>query len=107
MDRVWRCRIAESYRQLGIKQTFFIPAWCIEQYSEAVETILKSGHEIAHHSYIHENPLHQSDEDEAHWLDLGIEIIARDRQGAARLARPTLQFLPPLARPAAGARLPL
>jgi peptidoglycan/xylan/chitin deacetylase (PgdA/CDA1 family) len=70
-------RIVESYRQLGIRQTFFIPAWCIEQYPEAVETILKGGHEVAHHSYIHENPLEQTREDEAHWLDVGIEIIKR------------------------------
>jgi peptidoglycan-N-acetylglucosamine deacetylase len=70
-------RIVESYRQLGIKQTFFIPAWCIEQYPDAVEAILKGGHEIAHHSYIHENPLEQTEADEAHWLDAGIEVIKR------------------------------
>ncbi|MBA8904366.1 MULTISPECIES: polysaccharide deacetylase family protein [Aminobacter] len=70
-------RIVETYRQLGIRQTFFIPAWCIEQYPQAVETILAGGHEIAHHSYIHENPLEQTAEDEAHWLDSGIEVIRR------------------------------
>jgi peptidoglycan/xylan/chitin deacetylase (PgdA/CDA1 family) len=77
-------RIVESYRQLGIRQTFFIPAWCIEQYPEAVETILKGGHEIAHHSYIHENPLDQSDADEAYWLDLGIDVIKRTTGKAPR-----------------------
>lgn len=70
-------RIVETYRRLGLKQTFFIPAWCIEQYPKAVETILKGGHEIGHHSYIHENPIAQSREDEAYWLDLGIDIIKR------------------------------
>lgn len=25
-------RIVETYRRLGIRQTFFVPAWCIEQY---------------------------------------------------------------------------
>lgn len=77
-------RIVESYRQLGIRQTFFIPAWCIEQYPEAVETVLKGGHEIAHHSYIHENPLDQSDVDEAYWLDLGIDVIKRTTGKAPR-----------------------
>src|SRR5262245_52967162 len=47
-------RILESYRRLGIKQTFFVPAWCIEQYAQIVDMILKDGHEIGHHSYIHE-----------------------------------------------------
>jgi peptidoglycan-N-acetylglucosamine deacetylase len=77
-------RIVESYRQLGIRQTFFIPAWCIEQYPQAVEAILEGGHEIAHHSYIHENPLEQTDDDEAHWLDAGIDIIKRATGQAPR-----------------------
>ena len=70
-------RIVQTYRELGIRQTFFIPAWCIEQYPQAVEAILAGGHEVAHHSYMHENPCEQSREDEAHWLDKGIEIIRR------------------------------
>lgn len=70
-------RIVESYRQLGIRQTFFIPAWCIEQYPEAVGTILKGGHEIAHHGFLHEHPRELSDADEAHWLDRGIEVIVK------------------------------
>lgn len=70
-------RIVESYRQLGIKQTFFIPAWCIQQYPEAIEIILKGGHEIAHHGFLHEHPRELSDADEAHWLDRGIEVIVQ------------------------------
>lgn len=70
-------RIVATYRNLGIKQTFFIPAWCIEKYPRAVETILEGGHEIAHHGYLHENPRLQSPEMEGEWLDLGIDIIER------------------------------
>jgi peptidoglycan/xylan/chitin deacetylase (PgdA/CDA1 family) len=70
-------RIVETYRRLGIRQTFFTPAWCMEQYPEAIETILAGGNEIAHHSYIHENPLDQTRADEAHWLDAGIEVHVR------------------------------
>lgn len=77
-------RILESYKQLGITQTFFIPAWCIEQYPQTVEAILEGGHEIAHHSYIHENPLEQTDADEAHWLDVGIDTIKRTTGKAPR-----------------------
>ncbi len=67
-------RIVETYRRLGIKQTFL---WCMETYPEAVETVLAGGHEIAHHSYIHENPVEQTREDEAHWLDAGLEVHRR------------------------------
>lgn len=70
-------RIVETYRQLGIRQTFFIPAWCIETYPEAVEAILQGGHEIAHHGFLHEHPRELSDDEEAHWLDRGIEVIVR------------------------------
>ena len=70
-------RIVETYRQLDISQTFFIPAWCIERYPEAVETILKGGHEIAHHGFLHEHPRELTDDEEAHWLDRGIEVILR------------------------------
>ncbi|MEM7191096.1 MAG: polysaccharide deacetylase [Pseudomonadota bacterium] len=50
-------RILETYRRLGLKQSFFIPGWCMEQYPAAVEAILQGGHEIGHHGWIHEDPV--------------------------------------------------
>tara|TARA_B100000989_G_scaffold218890_1_gene166926 strand:+ start:1297 stop:2181 length:885 start_codon:yes stop_codon:yes gene_type:complete len=50
-------RILETYRRLDLKQTFFIPGWCIETYPETIEIILKAGHEIGHHGYLHEDPI--------------------------------------------------
>ena len=50
-------RILETYRRLGIKQSFFIPGWCIETYPDAIEAILAGGHEIGHHGYLHEDPI--------------------------------------------------
>lgn len=70
-------RIVETYRRLGIRQTFYVPAWCIEQYPGAVETILAGGHEIGHHGYLHENPVARSRDEEAYWLDRGIEVIVK------------------------------
>lgn len=70
-------RIVETYRQLGIHQTFYIPAWCMETYPQAVEAILKGGHEIGHHGYLHENPVHQSREEQAAWMDRAIAVIER------------------------------
>ena len=77
-------RIVETYRRLGIRQTFFIPAWCVERYPSAIETILKGGHEIGHHGYIHENPNELSPAEEAHWLDVGIDILKRATGKAPR-----------------------
>ncbi len=70
-------RIVETYKRFGIKQTFFVPAWCIEQYPKAIETMLEGGHEVAHHGYIHENPTAAGREEEAYWLLRSIEVIER------------------------------
>ena len=70
-------RIVETYRRLGINQTFFIPSWCMERYPGAVEAILKGGHEIGQHGHLHENPVPQSREEQAAWMDRSIEVIDR------------------------------
>lgn len=70
-------RILEGYRRHGLRQTFFIPAWCIEQYPKAVEAIVEDGHEIGFHGYIHEAPNSLSKEDERYWLERSIEVIER------------------------------
>ena len=70
-------RILDLYRRHDMKQTFYVPAWCIEQYPEAVKAMVADGHEIAHHGYIHEHPNELSHHEERHWLRRGIEIIER------------------------------
>ncbi len=67
-------RIVETYRRLGLKQTFFMPAWVMEQYPQAVEAIQAGGHEIAHHSYLHEDPLEQTDAEQEYWFDKATEV---------------------------------
>lgn len=74
-DEVAVPRIVDMYKEYNMKQTFFIPAWCIERYPKTVEYILKEGHEIAHHGYLHEHPNELSQEEEYHWLKKGIEVI--------------------------------
>ena len=37
--------------------------------------MVDGGHEVAHHGYLHENPLTGSREEEYYWLKRGIEII--------------------------------
>ena len=68
-------RILDTYRNLGIKQTFFIPAWCIEHFPDTVKAIVKDGHEVAQHGYLHENPLEASREENLYWLKRCIKII--------------------------------
>lgn len=88
-------RILRTYRDLGIRQTFFVPAWCIEEYPATIDKILFDGHEIGHHGYLHENPRLQSRDQEAEWLDRGIEVIQRATGRAPRGWRaPLYNFSP-------------
>ena len=59
-----------------MQQTFFIPAWSMERYPEAVEAILRDGHEIGHHGYLHEHPNELSREEELYWMQRSIDVIS-------------------------------
>ena len=76
-DEVAIPRILDMYRECGIKQTFFYPAWCMERYPHLVEMILKDGHEIAAHGYIHEDPNKLPREEEHYWLRRQIDVIEK------------------------------
>jgi peptidoglycan/xylan/chitin deacetylase (PgdA/CDA1 family) len=77
-DRIAVSRIVDMFRHFDIRQTFFFPAWCMEQYPDLVDCVLKGGHEIAHHGFIHESPNAQPGiEEERHWLQHSSEIIER------------------------------
>ena len=70
-------RILDGYKRHGLKQTFFIPAWCIEQHPRAVEAIVEGGHEVGFHGYIHEAPNALPPEEEKYWMQRSIEVITK------------------------------
>ena len=70
-------RIVQTYKELDIKQTFFVPAWCIEHYPQAVELMVENGHEVAHHGYIHEHPNELSVDEEREWLQRSVAVIEK------------------------------
>ena len=70
-------RILDGYKRFGLTQTFFIPAWCIEQHPRAVEAIVEGGHEVAFHGYIHEAPNTLPPEEERYWMQRSIEVIEK------------------------------
>jgi len=57
-------RILDTYRHYGIRQTFFVPGWCAQRYPHAVEAMMRDGHEVSAHGYLHEHPNELSDQDE-------------------------------------------
>ena len=70
-------RILDLYERYGLKQTFFIPAWCIERYPDTVDAIVKAGHEVGHHGYVHEHPNERPKDEERYWLQKSIDVIER------------------------------
>lgn len=69
-------RILETYRRLGMRQSFFVPGWCVQTYPKAVEAILAGGHEIGCHGWIHENPAQRSVDQQGEDLDRSIDALA-------------------------------
>lgn len=70
-------RILDTYERLGLKQSFFIPGWCIENYPDTVESILKAGHEVGHHGYLHEDPVSHSHEEQIEWFEKAMDAHKR------------------------------
>ncbi len=69
-------RIIETWRRLDIRQTFFVPGWCAETHPEAVRAMVEAGHEVALHSYIHEQSYDFSRDEERYWLRRGLASLA-------------------------------
>ena len=71
--------LLELMKWFGLKSTFFTPGWIAEQYPKMVEAVIKDGHEIGLHGYLHEPPPGLSEVEE-------IEIV---RRGSAALEKMT------------------
>ena len=70
-------KILETLEEAGIVATFFVPGWTAENHTARVEAIVERGHEIGHHSYLHEwidpeDPVAEEAE-----LDKGLEALRK------------------------------
>jgi peptidoglycan/xylan/chitin deacetylase (PgdA/CDA1 family) len=73
-------RILALLERHDLKATFFVPGYSAQRYPDVVRAIAEAGHEIAHHSYFHENTAGMSEATEAAMLDLGLKAL-RDVAG--------------------------
>lgn len=73
--RVGIFRILDLLERYEIPASFFVPAWNAERNEDTVRDIVRRGHEIGHHGYMHEPPASLSAEEEAAILDKGTEIL--------------------------------
>ena len=70
-------RLVEIFRRYDLRQTFYVPGWCVEQYPKAIELLVEQGHEIAHHGYLHEKPNQISEDAQLEAIQRGAEAIAK------------------------------
>src|SRR5690349_16614453 len=75
-------RLLRLLGERSILATFFIPGHTASVYPHLVQEILHAGHEIAHHGWLHENPVTLEEPQERAALERGIEEL--ERAGAPR-----------------------
>jgi peptidoglycan-N-acetylglucosamine deacetylase len=68
-------RILGLLRRHDIRATFFVPGYSAQRYPEITRSIADAGHEIAHHSYFHENTIGMDAKTEADMIDLGLRAL--------------------------------
>lgn len=73
--RVGIAKILELLEELGLKATFFIPGWTAEAHTASCEPIVATGHEIAHHGYLHKCPDRNKLEEAKEEIDRGLEAL--------------------------------
>ena len=70
-------KILETLEDAGVPATFFVPGWTAENHTIRVEQILERGHEVAHHSYLHEWIDPEDPAAEEAELDRGLEALQK------------------------------
>jgi peptidoglycan/xylan/chitin deacetylase (PgdA/CDA1 family) len=68
-------RILELLKRHELTATFFIPGYSAHRYPAVVRAVAEAGHEIAHHSYFHEDTIGMDEKTEAAMLDLGLRAL--------------------------------
>ena len=70
-------RLLRLLERHGVRSTFFVPGYTAERYPDVVRAIVDGGHEVAHHGYLHETLTGVSREQEAEYLDRGLDALER------------------------------
>jgi peptidoglycan/xylan/chitin deacetylase (PgdA/CDA1 family) len=68
-------RILDVLDRHGVAATFFVPGYTAERYPSVVRDIVRAGHEVAHHGYLHESLEGVDEVTEASYLDRGLAAL--------------------------------
>lgn len=70
-------RVLDLLRRHELRATFFAPGFTAERYPSVIRAIVDAGHEVAHHSYLHESTAGMSRADEAAMIDRALDALDR------------------------------
>lgn len=68
-------RLLRLFDRYGLKTSFFAPGHTIETFPREMEMIVKAGHEVGAHGYLHENPVAMTPAQEEDVLARSVELI--------------------------------
>jgi peptidoglycan-N-acetylglucosamine deacetylase len=68
-------RIMRLLSEYNLPATFFIPGFTAERHPDILQELVRQGHEIGHHGYLHERPDMVSEEEEEQILVRGIDVL--------------------------------
>ena len=75
-------RILNLLDRYGLKVCAFIPGWIVEHHPAICEEIVKRGHEVGHHGYLHEKPFFLSGpEEEEELLLKSLDLFKKTKEG--------------------------
>ncbi|MBL8699586.1 MAG: polysaccharide deacetylase [Alphaproteobacteria bacterium] len=75
--RVGVPKLLEYLRSIGLRSTFFIPGWVVEAHTRMCEAIVKDGHEVAHHGYLHKRPDPTTWAHDVEEFDRALDVLKR------------------------------
>ena len=75
--RVGIPKILEYLNSIELKSTFFIPGWVVDAHPRMCESIVKDGHEIGHHGYLHKRPEPADLEHDKEEIDKAFDSLKR------------------------------
>ena len=70
---VWR--ILDLLDEHGVPASFFVPGYVAERSEDAVREMVRRGHEVGHHGYMHEPPSTLSAQKEIEVMDRSLAIL--------------------------------
>lgn len=70
-------RILDLLDKYNLKITWFVPGHTADTFPDICKEILRRGHEIGHHGYVHENPTNLPYDQEKKVMEMGLESLAK------------------------------